>query len=119
MENRGRASGKSLTPLPGRTLEGGEEFFVGKGLPEAGKEDLKKLLSEYKDVFAWSHQDLTGILPKYGEHRIDLKEEARPVRQSQYRFNPKYSLKIKDELDQLLAAGFIYPVNNSEWVSPL
>ncbi|CAM6104216.1 unnamed protein product [Calypogeia fissa] len=51
------------------TLERGEEFFVGKGIPEAGKEDLKKLLSEYKDVFAWSHQDLTSILPKYGEHR--------------------------------------------------
>jgi hypothetical protein len=48
-----------------------------------------------------------------------LKENAKPVRQRQYRLNPKYSLKVKEELDKLLDAGFIYPVKNSEWVSPI
>src|SRR5450759_588711 len=41
------------------------------------------------------------------------------VRQRQYRMNPKYSLMVKEEIDRLLAAGFIYPVLNSEWVSPI
>jgi disulfide oxidoreductase YuzD len=26
---------------------------------------------------------------------------------------------VKEEIDRLLEAGFIYPVNNSEWVSPV
>jgi hypothetical protein len=26
---------------------------------------------------------------------------------------------VKEEIDRLLEAGFIYPVNNSEWVSPI
>jgi hypothetical protein len=53
------------------------------------------------------------------EHKIDLMEEAIPVRQKQYRLNPKFSILVKKELDKLLEAGFIYPVLSSEWVSPI
>jgi Reverse transcriptase (RNA-dependent DNA polymerase) len=85
--------------------------------------DLKTLyldlLQQYKDVFAWSHSDLKGIPAHLGEHRIDLLDGAIPIRQRQYRLNPKYSLLVKEELDKLLAAGFIYPVLSSEWVSPI
>ena len=41
------------------------------------------------------------------------------MRQHQYRVNPRYSLMVKEEIDRLLEAGFIYPVSNSEWVSPI
>jgi len=34
--------------------------------------------------------------------------------------NPKYSLKVKEEIDKLLACGFIFEVPYSElWVSPI
>ena len=33
--------------------------------------------------------------------------------------NPKYSLMVKEEIDKLLEAGFIFPVPHSEWVSPI
>ena len=52
-------------------------------------------------------------------HHIDLIDGAIPVRQRQYRLNPKYSLTVKEEINRLLEARFIYPVNNSEWVSPI
>ena len=52
-----------------------------------------------------------------GEHQIDLINGVAPIRQRQYRLNPKYSLMVKEEIDRLLEAGFIYPVSNSEWVS--
>src|SRR5450759_5001679 len=100
-------------------IKDGVEFYIGRDTPEAEKESLKELLLEFKDVFAWSHQELTGIDPAYGEHRIDVEDNARPVRQRQYRLNPKHSLKVKEELDTLLEAGFIYPVKHSEWVSPI
>jgi hypothetical protein len=48
---------------------------------------------------------------------IVLREGAVLVRQRQYRLNRRYSLMVKEEIDRLLEAGFIYPVNNSEWVS--
>ena len=70
-------------------------------------------------MFAWSPTDLQGIPADLGEHHIDLVEGALPVRQRQYRLNPKYSLMVKEEIDRLLEAGFIYPINNSEWVSSI
>ena len=81
--------------------------------------DYVELLKEYSDVFAWTPLDLRGIPPDLREYRIDLIEGAVPVSQQQYMLNPKYSLIVKEEIDRLLEAGFIYPVNNSKWVSPI
>ena len=33
--------------------------------------------------------------------------------------NPKYKQKIKEELDKMLAARIIEPVEQSDWVSPM
>ena len=70
-------------------------------------------------VFAWSYKDLRGVPPEICEHKIILEEGATPVRQRQYRMNPKYSLLVKEEIDKLLEAGIIYPVPYSDWVSPI
>ena len=71
------------------------------------------------DVFAWTYKDLKGIPPNVCEHLIILEPNTKPVRQRQYRMNPKYSLLIKKEIDKLLKCGFIYPIPYSEWVSPI
>ena len=42
-----------------------------------------------------------------------------PIKQRQYRLNPKYSLLVKEEIDKLLEAGFIYKVPFSAWISPI
>ena len=97
----------------------GKVFYLGRMMKRAEKEDYMGLLKEYADVFVWTPSDLRGIPPKLGEHHIDLIDGSVPVRQRQYRLNPKYSLMVKEEIDRLLEAGFIYPVNNSEWVSPI
>ena len=100
-------------------VEVGKTFYLGRRLSKKERKDYMALLKEFLDVFAWSPADLRGIPPELGEHAIDLKEDSIPVRQRQYRLNPKYSLMVKEELDKLLEAGIIYPVNNSEWVSPI
>ena len=53
------------------------------------------------------------------ETRGTSHQPDRRIRQRQYRLNPKYSLMVKEEIVRLLEAGFIYPVHNSEWVSPI
>ena len=73
-----------------------------------------ELLREYLDVFAWIPSDLKGISPKLGAHHINLVEGVVLMRQRQYRFNPRYSLMVKEEIDRLLEVGFIYPVINSK-----
>jgi hypothetical protein len=82
-------------------------------------EDWTGFLMKHKSVFAWTYQDLKGIPPSIGQHHIILEHNAVPVRQRQHRLNPKYSLLVKEEIDKLLKAGFIYSVPYSEWVSPI
>jgi hypothetical protein len=73
----------------------------------------------HKSSFAWSYADLKGVPPEICEHKIELEPDAKAVRQRQYRMNPKYSLMVKEEIDKLLACGFIFEVPYSEWVSPI
>ena len=91
----------------------GRTLHLANTLDDTDKQTYVSLLSEFSDVFAWSSSDLTGISPKLGEHMINLVEGAIPVSQRQYRLNPRYSPMVKEDIDRLLEAGFIYPVVNS------
>jgi hypothetical protein len=48
-----------------------------------------------------------------------LKPDARPIKKKPYRLNLKYKEKVKQELDKMLEAGVIFPVEESEWISPM
>lgn len=45
---------------------------ICKNLEAIFQKDLIELLREYKDVFAWSFEDLKGIPPHICKHRIEL-----------------------------------------------
>ena len=62
---------------------------------------------------------MKGIVGYLGVMRIPLKADARLVKQHPYRLNPCYKEKVKDEIDKMLAADIIEPVEESEWVSPM
>ncbi|KAL3682295.1 hypothetical protein R1sor_000317 [Riccia sorocarpa] len=97
----------------------GKKLRVSTSLTESEEQMYCKFLQNYRDIFAFQMSDLKGILPEIGTHRIDIKPDAVPVRQLQYRLNQKYSLLVKENLDSLLDAGFIYPILSSDWVSPI
>jgi hypothetical protein len=44
---------------------------------------------------------------------------AQPIKQRQYKMNPYYALKVKEYLDKLLDARFIYPIETTQWLFPL
>ena len=50
---------------------------------------------------------------------ITLKPNAKPVKKRPYRLNPKYKEKVKAELENMIKAGIIELVEESEWVSPM
>jgi len=51
--------------------------------------------------------------------KITLKSDAKLVKQRPYRLNPKYKEKVHLELDKMLGAGIVKPVDESDWVSPM
>lgn len=51
--------------------------------------------------------------------KITMKPEAKPIKQRLYYINPKYKEKDHLELDKMLEAGTIEPVEESDWESPI
>jgi hypothetical protein len=80
---------------------------------------ITELLHEYQDLFPTKFSDMKGIKGPMGEMKIHLKPDARPVKKTLYRLNPKYKEKVKIELDRMLEAGIIELVEESEWISPM
>ena len=77
------------------------------------------LLYEYWDVFAWLHEDMEGLDPKFYQHQINLATNAKPVQIRRYWTNPNYAARVKEEIDKLLKIGFIRPVKRATWLSPI
>ncbi|KAK0586525.1 hypothetical protein LWI29_008372 [Acer saccharum] len=96
---------------PGRTVK------VGASLSVHVKTVLIALLRNYKDVFAWSHEDMLGVDPKVISHHLSTNPEFRPVVQKRRLFNPERSVAIKKEVEKLLSAGSIREVKYPEWVA--
>ncbi len=51
--------------------------------------------------------------------KIILEEEAKPVRDKQRRLNPLMMDVVKKEVIKLLDFGMIFPISDSEWISPV
>ena len=54
---------------------------IAKELLPDHREAMIALLTEYKDVFVWSHEDMKGLDPKFYQHKINLATDAKPVQQ--------------------------------------
>ena len=52
-------------------------------------------------------------------HHILLEEGAKPSHQPQRRLNPPMMDVVKKEILKLLEVGVIYPISDSNWVSPV
>lgn len=90
---------------------------VGAGLESRVQEELVSFLRSNHDVFAWRAEDLVGIPAKKALHRLNVNPKTRPMKQKKRTFGPKRNKLIKEEVDKLLSAGHIRPVQYPEWLS--
>lgn len=75
------------------------------------------LFHEFRDVFAWSYEEMLGIDPSIVVHEIPMYPGAKPVRQCLRPVHPRKAATIKAEVEKLFKAGFIYPIPLTDWVS--
>ena len=83
------------------------------------EEQLLELLRWNEDAISWTLKDLKGLDPSLCTHRIFLEDESRPVREAQRQFNPKVWEAVNEEILKWLNAQIIYPISDSQWVSPM
>jgi hypothetical protein len=68
------------------------------------KVEYAKLLKEFVDVFSWTYEDLRTYDTSVIEHKIPLKEEAKPFRKKFRQINPMLMLIMEREVKKLLDA---------------
>ena len=69
-----------------------------------------KFLTEYQDLFPTKFSELKGITGNLGVMCIMLKPDVCPIKQRPYRLNPKYKKKVKEEIDKMITASIIEPI---------
>ena len=65
------------------------------------------------------YADMNRIHLDLCTYHIYIREECRYVPQPQRIMNLALKNIVKEELENLLDVGFIYPISNNQWVSPL
>ena len=78
-----------------------------------------KTLKKRRAAIGYTLDDLKGISPTLCQHKINLEKDVKPVIDHQRRLNPKMKEVVRKEILKLLEAGVIYPVADSQWVSPV
>jgi hypothetical protein len=92
---------------------------MSSSLTREQRVEYTELLREFADVFAWTYEDLKTYDTSVIEHKIPLKEEAKPFRQKLRQINPMLLPVMEKEVKKLLEAQIIVPLRYSEWVANL
>jgi hypothetical protein len=92
---------------------------LSRSLTTKQRAEYTEFLKEFADVFAWTYEDLNTYDTSVIEHKIPLKEEAKPFRQNLRQINPMLLLVMEKEVKKLLEAQIIVPLRYSDWVANL
>ena len=71
------------------------------------KDGMIQALIDYKDVFAWSYDDMPGLSTELVAHKLPTDPAFPPVKQKLRKFKTDVSIKIKEEIMKQLEAKVI------------
>ncbi|MCO5605681.1 hypothetical protein L7F22_059865 [Adiantum nelumboides] len=91
--------------------------MLSKDLTKEEEEDYINMFKRYPHLFITDYSMIKGV--DVIQHHIDLKPDAKPIAQKLRRLGVVQQEALLSKVNKLLKAGFIYPVTNSEWVSPV
>jgi hypothetical protein len=60
---------------------------------------------------------MPGVLRELAEHKIDVNDGSKPVKQWLRRFSPDKKATIKKEIARLMAARFIREILYPDWLA--
>jgi len=94
-----------------------KEVKIGTWMTKEIQGQLCALLREFRDIFAWSYQDIPRLDHNIVQHKLPLKPECPPIKQKLRRMKLEVSLKIKDEAEKQFNAGFLTVAKYPQWVA--
>ena len=84
---------------------------IGTTLSKEIRGELIEFLRASADVFAWSHEDMSGITRDVMAHKLNVNPSMYPMKQKWRVFAPKRNAAMMEEV----AVGFIREVYYPEW----
>ena len=91
----------------GTELESRKPVFLSSQLVAQEREQLVTLLQKYRDVFAWTYDEMSGLDPGLIIHSLNVDPGMGPVVQPGRVFHIEVEAQIVQEVKKLLTAGFI------------
>jgi hypothetical protein len=64
-------------------------------------------------MFAWCPTDMPGIPKELSKHELKIFLNAKPIKQSMRRYNPKKARAMGEEINRLLEAKFIRKIKEA------
>jgi hypothetical protein len=92
---------------------------LSKLLPTKIKNKYTEWLRKYKDVFAWSYEEMRTYDTFVIEHKIPLKPSVKPFQQKLRQINPILLPVIEREVKKFLDAKIIVPLRYSDCIANL
>ena len=83
------------------------------------RKELISLVQEYRDVFAFTYDELKAYKEDVVQHTIPLRDDTKSFQQKLRRINPKLAPLVQVELKKVLDVGIISPTRHSSWCSNL
>ena len=91
--------------------------MLAADLTPTEKENFKVVLRKYPSLFISNYSKIAGVTMV--EHQINLKANQKLVAQKLRRLGRVQQEALLAEVRKLTQAGFIYPIEDLEWVSPV
>ncbi|KAL4273962.1 hypothetical protein GQ457_13G014940 [Hibiscus cannabinus] len=89
-------------------------------LEKVGQEErLIATLRQHKEALGWTIADIKGISPAICMHKILLEDDHKPTVDAQRHLNQAMKDVVRKKILKWLDACIIYPISDSEWVSPI
>ena len=95
----------------------GRTTKIGTSTHPAIRQELIVFLRGNRDVFAWGHEDMSGIDPSMMVHRLNVSPAFPPIRQKKRVFAPERDKAIAEEVQKLQEADFIREVYYLDWLA--
>lgn len=78
---------------------------------------MTEFLQKGKINFVWTYKDMPGLDIDLVVHHLEVDQKIKPIKQKLCKMHPKVALLVKEELQKMLEAKFIRPIDYPEWVS--
>nr|GEW29323.1 hypothetical protein [Tanacetum cinerariifolium] len=92
---------------------------ISKNLSLEGATQLKNLLKNNKDIFAWEPSNMTRVPKRIIKHTLNANPSVTPVSQKRKVFSVKKSQVVTQKVAEWLKAGIVRPIKYPTWISNL